>query len=68
MDGWHKMMEVQPQDSTIEQHTQINKQNVHVNNSNQSVEYQWTLYSTKTLLSRTSGARQNAIKSETPTQ
>jgi hypothetical protein len=29
-------MEVQPQDSTIEQHTQINKQNVHVNNSNQS--------------------------------
>jgi hypothetical protein len=33
-----------------------------------SVEYQWTLYSTKTLLSRTSGARQNAIKSETPTQ
>lgn len=33
-----------------------------------SVAYQWTLYSTKTLLSRTSGAKQNAIKSETPTQ
>jgi hypothetical protein len=31
MDGWHKMMEVQH--STIEQHTHVNKQTGHVNNS-----------------------------------